>query len=107
MTGLKIEEVNVHIQGVNTEVNKNEENKDFKIIAISGTDNPQIVQEAYKLEIDESKTEKKEKQEGIFKTLLTNKNYVFILLVIMMTQIVVDSAGAYAGNHLGTRCKQR
>jgi len=28
MTGLKIEEVNVHIQGVNTEVNKNEENKE-------------------------------------------------------------------------------
>ena len=53
-----------------------------------------------KVEIDESKVEKKEKQEGIFKSLLTNKNYVFILLVIMMTQIVVDSAGAYAGNHL-------
>ena len=32
---------------------KNEENRDFKIIAISGTDNPQIIQEAYKLEIDE------------------------------------------------------
>ncbi len=32
---------------------KNEENRDFKIIAISGTDNPQVVQEAYKLEIDE------------------------------------------------------
>jgi len=28
MTGLKIEEVNVHIQGVNTEVSKNEENKE-------------------------------------------------------------------------------
>lgn len=27
MTGLEIEEVNVHIQGVNTEVQKNEENK--------------------------------------------------------------------------------
>ncbi len=32
---------------------KNEENKDFKIIVISGTDNPQIIQEAYKLEINE------------------------------------------------------
>lgn len=32
---------------------KNEENRDFKIIAISGTDNPQIVQEAFKLDIDE------------------------------------------------------
>ena len=32
---------------------KNENNQDFKVIAISGTDNPQIIQEAYKLEIDE------------------------------------------------------
>ncbi len=53
-----------------------------------------------KVEVEDTKGEKKEKQEGIFKSLLTNKNYVFILLVIMMTQIVVDSAGAYAGNHL-------
>ena len=32
---------------------KNEENRDFKIIAVSGTDNPEIIQEAYKLEIDD------------------------------------------------------
>lgn len=32
---------------------KNEENKDFKIVAISGTDNHDVIQEAYKLEIDE------------------------------------------------------
>ena len=32
---------------------KNKENKNFKIIAISGTDNPKIIQEAYKLAIDE------------------------------------------------------
>jgi len=32
---------------------KNEENRDFKIIAISGTDNPQIIQQAFNLEIDE------------------------------------------------------
>ena len=32
---------------------KNEENKDFKIIAISGTDNQEIIQEAFKLQIDE------------------------------------------------------
>ena len=32
---------------------KSEENRDFKIIAISGTDNPQIIQEAYRLQIDE------------------------------------------------------
>ncbi len=32
---------------------RNEENRDFKIIAVSGTDNPEIIQEAYKLQIDE------------------------------------------------------
>lgn len=32
---------------------KNEQNRDFKIIAISGTDNLQVIQDAYKLEIDE------------------------------------------------------
>jgi len=32
---------------------KNNEQKDFKIIAVSGTDNSQIVQEAFKLQIDE------------------------------------------------------
>ena len=32
---------------------KNEENRNFRIIAISGTDNPKIIQEAYKLQIDE------------------------------------------------------
>lgn len=32
---------------------KNEEGKNFKILVISGTDNPQIIQEAYKFEIDE------------------------------------------------------
>ena len=32
---------------------RNEEGRDFRIIAISGTDNPKIIQDAYKLEIDE------------------------------------------------------
>lgn len=32
---------------------RNFENRNFKIVAISGTDNPQIIQDAYKLEIDE------------------------------------------------------
>lgn len=32
---------------------KNEENRDFKIIAISGTDNSEIIQEAFNLQIDE------------------------------------------------------
>ncbi len=38
-----------------TEANRlrNEEGRDFRIIAISGTDNPKIIQDAYKLEIDE------------------------------------------------------
>ena len=54
-----------------------------------------------KADVEEKDTTKKEeKKEGIFKELLSNKNYIFILSVIMMTQIVVDSAGAYAGNHL-------
>lgn len=46
-------------------------------------------------------TEEKEKpQKGNFKELLMNKNFLFMLLLIIMTQIVVDSSGAYAGNHL-------
>lgn len=32
---------------------KTQEGKDFKIVTISGTDNPHIIQEAYRLEIDE------------------------------------------------------
>ena len=32
---------------------RNEEGRDFRIVAISGTDNPKIIQDAYKLEIDE------------------------------------------------------
>ncbi len=32
---------------------RNDEGRDFKVIAVSGTDNPQIVQDAYKLGIDE------------------------------------------------------
>ena len=32
---------------------RNEENRNFKIIAVSGTDNPKIIQQAYNLEIDE------------------------------------------------------
>ncbi len=32
---------------------RNEEGRNFRIVAISGTDNPKIIQDAYKLEIDE------------------------------------------------------
>lgn len=47
--------------------------------------------------------EEKDKPKGHnFKELLVNKNFLFMLLIVMMTQIVVDSSGAYAGNHLIT-----
>lgn len=44
--------------------------------------------------------EKDKPQKGSFKELLTNKNFIFMLVLVMLTQIVVDSSGAYAGNHL-------
>lgn len=46
--------------------------------------------------IDEDEKPKK----GNFKELITNKNFLFMLILIMMTQVVVDSSGQYAGNHL-------
>jgi len=54
---------------------RNEENKDFKIIAISGTDNPHIIQEAYKLEIDEFISKAPQWHEKILKFIsnITNK----------------------------------
>ncbi|MEG0366266.1 MAG: MFS transporter, partial [Coprobacillus sp.] len=54
---------------------------------------------------DPAEDEKHKPQKGNFKQLLTNKNFIFILILIMMTQIVVDSSGAYAGNHLITTLK--
>lgn len=39
-------------------------------------------------------------QKGNFKELLTNKNYIFILIITMLTTVIVDSAMNYAGNHL-------
>ena len=42
----------------------------------------------------------KKPQKENFKELLTNKNFIFILVLVMLTQVVVDSAGTYAGNHL-------
>lgn len=48
-----------------------------------------------------SPQEEKEKPEkGNFKDLLHNKNFLFILILVIITQIVIDSSGAYAGNHL-------
>lgn len=49
---------------------------------------------------DPKEEEKEKPQKGNFKELLTNKNFIFILVLIMITQIVVDSSRAYAGNHL-------
>lgn len=49
----------------------------------------------------ENEEENNEKpQEGNFKELLVNKNFIFMLVLVMMTEIVVDSSGAFAGNHL-------
>ncbi len=53
---------------------KNEENKDFKIIAISGTDNPKIVQEAFKLEIDEFIPKSSQWHENILKFITNASN---------------------------------
>lgn len=53
---------------------KNEENKDFKIIAISGTDNPKIVQEAFKLEIDEFIPKSPQWHESILKFITNASN---------------------------------
>ncbi|MBQ8635643.1 response regulator [bacterium] len=54
---------------------RNEEEKDFKIIAISGTDNPHVIQEAYKLEIDEFISKAPQWHEKILKFIsnITNK----------------------------------
>ncbi|MEG0452400.1 MAG: MFS transporter [Coprobacillus sp.] len=54
---------------------------------------------------DSSEDEKEKPKKGSFKELITNKNFIFILVLIMITQIVVDSSGAYAGNHLITTLK--
>lgn len=44
-------------------------------------------------------------EKGSFKELLLNKNFIFMLLIVMMTQIVIDSSGAFAGNHLVSTLK--
>jgi oligosaccharide:H+ symporter len=45
-------------------------------------------------------TQKDKVQKGSFKELITNKNYIFIILITILTTVVVDSAMNYAGNHL-------
>ena len=55
---------------------KNEENKDFKIVAISGTDNPQIIQEAYNLEIDEFIPKAPEWHEKVLKFISNSTNRI-------------------------------
>lgn len=54
---------------------------------------------------DEKEAEKEKPKKGNFKDLLVNKNFLFMLILVIMTQIVVDSSGAYAGNHLITTLK--
>lgn len=39
-------------------------------------------------------------QKGSFKELLTNRNFIFILIVTLLTSTVIDSAMTYGGNHL-------
>jgi len=55
---------------------KNEENRDFKIIAISGTDNPQIIQEAYKLDIDEFISKAPQWHEQVLKFISNSANKI-------------------------------
>ena len=55
---------------------KNEEGKDFKIVAISGTDNPQIIQEAYKLEIDEFISKAPQWHEQVLKFISNSTNKI-------------------------------
>ena len=55
---------------------KNNEGKDFKVIAISGTDNPQIIQEAYKLEIDEFIPKSPQWHEQILKFISNSTNKI-------------------------------
>lgn len=46
-------------------------------------------------------TEGKEKvQKGSFKELITNRKYIFILIITILTTVIVDSSMSYAGNHL-------
>ena len=39
-------------------------------------------------------------QKGSFKELVTNKNYIFILIITILTTVIVESAMSYGGNHL-------
>lgn len=41
-----------------------------------------------------------EVKKGSFKDLLTDKNFLFILVLTIVTSVVVDNTGKYAGNHL-------
>lgn len=51
----------------------------------------------YDKKLQEAKVEK-----GNFRELITDKNFLFILIITMLTTNVVDSSGQYAGNHLVT-----
>ncbi len=51
-----------------------------------------------------SKTKEKEKNQGNFteslKSLLKNRNYLFVLAIMLLTSMVVDTILNYSGNHL-------
>ena len=51
-------------------------------------------------EKDDKEKEDGKVQKGSFKELLTNKNFIFILVVTLLTSTVIDSAMTYGGNHL-------
>lgn len=41
-------------------------------------------------------------KKGSFKELVTNKNFIFILVITILTSVIVDSSMTFAGNHLIT-----
>lgn len=51
--------------------------------------------------VDKSKAGNDVKK-GSFKELITNKNFMFILLITTLSTVLVDSSMTYAGNHLVT-----
>ncbi len=55
---------------------RNEENRDFKICVISGTDNPNIIQEAYKMQIDDFIPKAPQWHEDVLKFITNCKNKI-------------------------------
>lgn len=51
-------------------------------------------------DVKEDEFQEDKVHKGSFKELVTNKNYIFILIISILTIAVVDSSMNYAGNHL-------